>query len=76
MRKTKGTDLKATVKAQVLRVYIYRWTIDNPNREYAWRGMKHKPTMPLVTDEEWLESVFFAVTKTGELDKRYRSIVF
>jgi hypothetical protein len=66
-----GIDLNAHQRALVLRCFGYRWTRENHDRARAWVGHT-EPTVPLMTDEEWLESHAFHVTREGRLDRRYR----
>ena len=64
----RGTDLSPLARAEVLKVFVYRWTVENPNRERAWKGAKlHAPTMALVFDDEWLKDHAFWITKAGRL---------
>jgi len=66
MKQVNGRDLGDRAKSEVLAAFIYRWTVDNKQREQAYRNMP-KPTMPLTTDDEWLASHWFWVTKDGRL---------
>ncbi len=65
----RGDKLSAKVRQHVLAAFIYRWTVENPNREFVWRKLA-KPTMPLISDEQWLREHAFHVTKAGQLDDR------
>jgi len=57
----------------VLAHYTYRWTSDNSARERTWRGIEGKPTIPLISDAQWLREHAFYVTDRGTLDKRKKS---
>ena len=69
-----GAKLNADAREQVLSTFGYRWTVENETRARRWcaTGGIEPPTMPLVTDSEWLASYAFHVTKTGRLDTRRR----
>lgn len=69
----RGDRLPSDLKREVLASYIYRWTSDNASRERAWRGIKGAPTIPLVSDEQWLREHAFHVTDRGTLDKRQKN---
>jgi len=70
MRLIRGKDLTEDLQAAVKRVFIYRWTSDNEKREYSWHNIRDgKPTIPLITDSEWLEQYAFWVTARGELSQ-------
>lgn len=77
----KGKDLNSYQKRLVFDAFIYRWTKDNPHRVRVYHcelcdihnpyvntetanGHTH-PTIPLVTDEEWLKHYAFHFTKDG-----------
>ena len=66
----RGDRLPSELRRKVLASYIYRWTSDNPDRERAYRGIKGAPTIPLVSDDQWLREHSFWVTDRGTLDKR------
>ena len=66
----RGDQLPSNLRREVLSSYVYRWTSDNPQRERAWTGIKGAPTMPLVSDEQWLRDHAFYVTDRGTLDKK------
>jgi len=66
-----GTHLGSKLRQDVLNAFIYRWTSDNPRRESVYANIS-KPTMPLITDDEWLSKYYFHVTKRGTLDARRR----
>ena len=68
----KGSDLNAHQKSIVLRAFIYRWTAENPNRDRAYKNIS-KPTMPLKSDQEWLnEHAFYFVRDGSRLNRNYR----
>jgi len=68
----KGSNLPETLKQEVLRSYIYRWTKENERNARQAMG-KNIPTIPLVSDLEWLEQHAFHVTNDGsKLDARNR----
>jgi len=64
----RGDQLNDHQRRYVLNAYIYRWTSDNPRREevYSNAAICQRPTMPLVTDEEWLKDHAFHFTKDGK----------
>jgi len=66
----RGDQLPSSLRRQVLARYVHRWTRDNPQREHAYRGHEGKPTIPLVSDEQWLREHAFYVTDRGTLDAR------
>lgn len=66
----RGDQLPSDLRREVLARYPYRWTSDNPRRESAWRNIEGKPTIPLVSDAQWLRDHAFYVTDRGTLDKR------
>jgi hypothetical protein len=68
----RGDRLPSALREQVLRSYTYRWTKDNPHRERMWRGIPGAPTIPLISDEQWLREHAFEVTKKGKLSLRSR----
>jgi len=70
MKLVLGTHLTPAQQAEVKRAYIYRWTIENSNRERAYRGL-NPPTLPPTTDEQWLADHAFYVTNTGQLSRRH-----
>ena len=63
----KGTQLNPRQREQVLAAYIYRWTRDNPHRERSWQGFKPpvRPTIPLISDDEWLKQYAFNFVEDG-----------
>ena len=69
----RGDQLPSNLRRDVLASYIYRWTSDNPARERAWRGIKGAPTIPLISDAQWLREHAFYVTDRGTLDKRKKN---
>lgn len=50
----------------VLNAYGYRWTKQNAARAKNWRGRHGAPTIPLVSDEEWLREHAFRFTNDGK----------
>jgi hypothetical protein len=66
----RGDQLPSNLRREVLSRYVYRWTSDNPQRDRAWTGIKGAPTMPLISDEQWLRDHAFYVTDRGTLDKK------
>jgi hypothetical protein len=60
-----GKDLNRKQREIVLAAFGYRWTVDNRNRERWWQGMNSRPTVPLITDEEWLKKYSFYFTADG-----------
>ena len=69
----RGDKLTDRLKKEVLGAYIYRWTSDNKRRVSIWATIKAgAPTIPLVTDAEWLADHAFHVTAAGNLDGRRR----
>lgn len=64
----KGTDLTRRQREQVLAAFIYRWTTENPQRESAWAFAGKSggaPSMPLISDDEWLAQYAFNFLKDG-----------
>lgn len=61
----KGSDLSEKQKQLVLNAFIYRWTSDNRQRESSWSGIDGQPTIPLITDEEWLADHAFHFVRDG-----------
>ena len=68
----RGDKLTPAARAEVLRAFIYRWTKDNERRESVRRGISGKPTIPLISDAQWLREHAFMVTKSGELSRSHR----
>jgi hypothetical protein len=60
----RGKDLTTRQKAQVKAAFLYRWTVENDRREAVWSKLG-KPTMPLQTDEEWINDHAFHFIKDG-----------
>jgi hypothetical protein len=69
----RGDRLPSDLRREVLARYVYRWTSDNPDRERMWRGREGAPTIPLVSDAQWLRDHAFYVTARGTLDRRRAS---
>ena len=63
------------LRAEVLRAYIYRNTVENANHpaRLLWLSLFGKDDSVPTTDVEWLADHAFAVTVKGELDQRARS---
>jgi len=88
----RGADLTTQQRQQVLSAFIYRWTRDNPQRTRVYRcalcdihqpyvntqssaGHTH-PTIPLITDTQWLARYAFDFIASGErLSARQRHAV-
>lgn len=66
----RGDQLPSDLRREILAKYPYRWTSDNSARERVWRNIEGKPTIPLVSDAQWLREHAFYVTDRGTLDKR------
>lgn len=66
----RGDQLPSDLRREILASYPYRWTSDNRDRERVWRSIEGAPTIPLVSDEQWLHAHAFYVTDRGTLDKR------
>ena len=62
----KGNQLNERQRAMVLAAFPYRWTNDNPRREEFWRAANSRPTLPLVSDDQWLAEHAFHFTVSGE----------
>lgn len=60
-----GKDLTPRQRQIVLSAFGYRWTTDNLNRARNWHGVDGKPTVPLITDEQWLRKYSFYFTADG-----------
>jgi hypothetical protein len=62
-----GCKLRLKQREEVLRTWVYRWTYDNPRRVWAWARAGRlwgipMPTLPLISDKEWLSRHNFPVT--------------
>lgn len=68
----RGDQLPENARRQVLAAYVYRWTHDNKERKRAWSCAGGTPSMPLISDDQWLKEHAFHVTRSGDLDARYR----
>lgn len=81
-----GNQLNESQKRHVLAAYVYRWTTDNRQRTQAYscklcdirtpyenkessNGHTH-PTIPLISDEQWLSAHAFYVKANGEIADR------
>ena len=60
----KGNKLNSQQRAEVLRAYVNRWTIENKDTMRNWRP-ECLPTIAPVTDEEWLAEHAFHFLKDG-----------
>jgi len=61
----RGDRLNERQKRMVLSAFIYRWTKDNHRREEVYRGIFGKPTIPLVSDAQWLKEHAFHFVRDG-----------
>ena len=59
MKLIRGNELNHKQRAQILSACIYRWTSDNTRRKSVWNDVEGKPTMPLITDDQWLKENAF-----------------
>lgn len=90
-RLIRGDRLTVEQQAEVLQIFVYRWTRDNPHRTRVYRcslcdirtpyentksaeGHPH-PTIPLISDKEWLQQYCFHVTKEGRISQHRRHAV-
>lgn len=65
-------DMLTTAQRDAVRnSFGYRWTVENERRARQWYGGS-RPTVPLVSDDDWLASHAFYVTNLGELSRRHR----
>lgn len=62
-----GSKLEPETRAEVLRAFVYRWTLENPYRESVWSRASSRPTIPLISDNQWLAEHAFHVTQEGRL---------
>ena len=62
----RGDRLTHKQKEIVLCAFIYRWTADNGARETVWQGIQGKPTIELISDEQWIKEHAFYFHKSGE----------
>lgn len=60
-----GKDLNQKQREVVLAAFGYRWTKENVNRASNWHGIKGAPTVPLISDDEWLKKYSFHFTADG-----------
>jgi hypothetical protein len=69
----KGSKLSPSQQAQVLRVYVNRFTGDNhPAWAKQLRPDGSAYPVQFLNDSDWLENTLFFVTKSGELNKRHK----
>ena len=68
-----GKNLDSWQKQIVLAQYPYRWTTGNRDRARFWAGISGQPTIPLVSDSEWLAKHAFHFLKDGSRLARNRS---
>lgn len=79
-----GSQLSKAQQAEVKAAFIYRWTRENTQRAQVYKcalcdirtpyensksanGHTH-PTIPLISDEQWLAETAFWFTSKGHLD--------
>lgn len=62
-----GDKLLPKTRQQVLAAYLYRLTTENGYPKNNPCGA----TVPAISDEEWLRTHAFYVTRNGRLDRRY-----
>jgi hypothetical protein len=65
MKLITGADLTPTQTEQVLSAFLYRWTTGNSARERVWANISGKPTIPLITDHQWLNEHAFWFINDG-----------
>ena len=68
----KGSNLSPAQRRMVLDAFVYRWTSENPQRERAWANATSRPTVPLVSDDEWIAAHAFHFTTDGSRLMRNR----
>jgi hypothetical protein len=85
-REVSGAELTPEMRQQVLDHFAARWTADNPKRLAEWpkcdecninepfvggdaSGHSH-PTVPMITDEEWIQQHKFHFYNDGRLNLR------
>lgn len=61
----KGLNLNSEQRRQVLSAFIYRWTTDNPHRDFAWQNVQGQPQIDPISDEQWLADHAFHFVKDG-----------
>ena len=86
MKLIKGNELDQTQRRQVLSAFVYRWTVENPFRTQVYKcslcdiltpyenkesanGHTH-PTIPLMTDQEFLNTHAFWFTNNNYLSNK------
>jgi hypothetical protein len=72
----KGNQLKPSVRAEVLRRYVHRYTGEH-KPQWAGREWKDGKPYPLhfKDDNDWLANTEFEVTKAGELNQKFHQCV-
>lgn len=60
-----GPQLKPHQRAHVLRAFPYRWTHENGAAEYNHGGPDRAPTVPKVSDDEWVNAHAFHFIQDG-----------
>lgn len=69
----RGAELPPRLQDEAKRRYVYRWTSENRHRVSAWLGVRGGPTLPLISDAEWLErTVFYVRRDRRAFDRRVR----
>lgn len=61
----KGENLNEKQRQLVCAAFIYRWTVENRQRQDAWAGIDGKPTMPLQSDDQWIKEHAFHFVADG-----------
>lgn len=81
----RGDELTPSQREEVLSAFVHRWTRENPHRTTVYKchlcdirkpyenpkssdGHTH-PTIPLISDDQWLADHAFYITKAGHLAK-------
>lgn len=74
----KGATLNHRQREQIKAAFVYRWTIENTQREAAYRGIG-APTIPLQSDSDWIAERAFYFVKDGSrlsLNRKYAEPAF
>jgi len=69
MQLIKGENLTSEQEEYVKKAYIYRWTADNKYRQSSWGSISSKPTIPLISDEQWFQEHAFWFRNDGYLSE-------